>query len=157
VLEMTIRALIVTDSALIRKFLSDILSQDPNLRVIGTAFNGKDGLEKIKKLKPDVVLLDNVMPIFDGLKTLARVMKECPTPVVMISAPGERAKEITLTAFEYGAVDVIKKPEGILSQRIPDIAEEICRKTRAAAKANLENLEFMRNRRKNRTSIKEKN
>jgi len=147
----------VTDSALIRKFLSDILSQNPNSRVIGTAFNGKDSLEKIKKLRPDVVLLDNVMPIFDGLKTLARVMKECPTPVVMISAPGERAKEITLTAFEYGAVDVIKKPEGILSQRIPDIAEEICRKTRAAAKANLENLEFMRNRRKNRTSIKEKN
>ncbi|WP_229396600.1 response regulator [Methanosarcina sp. DH1] len=81
---MTIRALIVTDSALIRKFLSNILSQDPNLRVIGTAFNGKDGLEKIKKLRHDVVLLDNVMPIFDGLKTLARVMKEHPTPVVMI-------------------------------------------------------------------------
>jgi len=100
VLEMTIRALIVTDSALIRKFLSNILSQDPNLRVIGTAFNGKDGLEKIKKLRPDVVLLDNVMPIFDGLKTLARVMKECPTPVVMISALEERAKEIMLTAFE---------------------------------------------------------
>lgn len=150
---MTIRALIVTDSALIRKFLSDILSQDPNLRVIGTAFNGKDSLEKIKKLRPDVVLLDNVMPIFDGLKTLARVMKECPTPVVMISAPGERAKEITLTAFEYGAVDVIKKPEGILSQRIPDIAEEICRKTRAAAKANLENLEFMRNRKLEKPDI----
>jgi len=150
---MTIRALIVTDSALIRKFLSDILSQNPNSRVIGTAFNGKDSLEKIKKLRPDVVLLDNVMPIFDGLKTLARVMKECPTPVVMISAPGERAKEITLTAFEYGAVDVIKKPEGILSQRIPDIAEEICRKTRAAAKANLENLEFMRNRKLEKPDI----
>jgi len=143
---MTIRALIVDDSALIRKLLSDILSQDPNLRVVGTAFNGKDGLEKIKKLRPDVVLLDNVMPVLDGLKTLARIMKECPTPVVMISALGERAEEITLTAFEYGAVDVIQKPEGILSQSMSDIAEEICRNTRAAAKANLENLECMRNR-----------
>jgi len=143
---MTIRALIVDDSALIRKLLSDILSQDPNLRVVGTAFNGKDGLEKIKKLRPDVVLLDNVMPVLDGLQTLARIMKECPTPVVMISALGKRAEEITLTAFEYGAVDVIQKPEGILSQSIPDMAEEICRKTREAAKANLENLECMRNR-----------
>lgn len=143
---MTIRALIVDDSALIRKLLSDILSQDPNLRVVGTVFNGKDGLEKIKKLRPDVILLDNVMPVLDGLKTLARIMKECPTPVVMISALGKRAEEITLTAFEYGAVDVIQKPEGILSQNMPDMAEEICRKTRAAAKANLENLECMRNR-----------
>lgn len=143
---MIIRALIVDDSALIRKLLSDILSQDPNLRVIGTAFNGKNGLEKIKKLRPDVVLLDNVMPVLDGLKTLVRIMKECPTPVVMISALGEKAGEITLTAFEYGAVDVIQKPEGILSQSMPDMAEEICRKTCAAAKANLGNLECMRNR-----------
>lgn len=142
---MTIRALIVDDSALIRKILSDILSKDPNLRVIGTAVNGKDGLEKIGKLRPDVVLLDNVMPVLDGLKTLARIMKECPTPVVIVSALGERAEEITLTAFEYGAVDVIQKPEGILSQSMPDMAEEICRKTRSAAKANLENLECMRN------------
>jgi two-component system chemotaxis response regulator CheB len=143
---MTIRALIIDDSALIRKLLSDILSKDPNLRVIGTAVNGKDGLEKIEKLRPDVVLLDNFMPVLDGLKTLARIMKECPTPVVMISALGEKAEEITLTAFEYGAVDVIQKPEGILSQSMPDMAEEISRKVRAAAKANLENLECMRNR-----------
>ncbi|AKB52989.1 Chemotaxis response regulator protein-glutamate methylesterase CheB [Methanosarcina barkeri str. Wiesmoor] len=150
---MTIRALIVDDSALIRKLLSDILSQDPNLRIIGTAFNGKDGLEKIKKLRPDVVLLDNIMPVFDGLKTLAWIVKECPTPVVMISAFGERAEEITLTAFEYGAVDVIQRPEGILSQNMPDMAEEICRKTRAATKANLENLECMRNRELEETDI----
>jgi two-component system chemotaxis response regulator CheB len=143
---MTIRALIIDDSALIRKLLSDILSKDPNLRVIGTAVNGKDGLEKIGKLRPDVVLLDNVMPVLDGLKTLSRIMKECPTPVVMVSALGEKAEEITLTAFEYGAVDVIQKPEGILSQSMPDMAEEICRKIRAAAKANLENLECMQNR-----------
>lgn len=140
---MIIRALIVDDSALIRKVLSDILSQDPKISVIGTAVDGKDGLEKIKKLKPDVVLLDNVMPVLDGLKTLAHIMKECPTPVVIVSALGERAEEITLTAFEYGAVDVIEKPSGILSQSIPEMAEEICRKVRTASKANLKNLECM--------------
>jgi len=153
---MTIRALIVDDSALIRKLLSDILNEDPDIRVIGTAINGEDGLEKIGKLRPDVVLLDNVMPVVDGLKTLARIMKKCPTPVVMISALGERAEAITLTAFEYGAVDVIQKPEGILSQSMTDMAEEICRKTRAAAKANLENLKCMRNQESEKFEIKEK-
>lgn len=141
---MTIRALIVDDSALIRKILSDILNQDPKISVIGTAVNGKDGLEKIKKFRPDVVLLDNVMPVLDGLNTLVRIMKEYPTPVVIVSALGERAEEITLTAFEYGAVDVIEKPSGILSQSMPEMAEEICRKVRTASKANLENLECMR-------------
>jgi len=138
---MTIRALIVDDSALIRKVLSDILNEDPKIRVIGTAVNGKGGLEKIKTFRPDVVLLDNVMPVLDGLKTLARIMKEYPTPVVIVSALGERAEEITLTAFEYGAVDVIEKPSGILSQSLPEMAEEICRKVRTAAKADLKNLE----------------
>lgn len=140
---MTIRALIVDDSALVRKILSDILNEDPRISVVGTAVDGKDGLEKMRKLRPDVILLDNVMPVLDGLKTLARIMREYPTPVIMVSALGEDAEEITLTAFEYGAVDVIQKPEGILSQSIPEMAEEICRKTRAATKANLENLECM--------------
>jgi len=141
---MTIRALIVDDSALIRKVLSDILNEDSKIRVIGTAVNGKDGLEKVKKLRPDVVLLDNIMPVLDGLKTLSLIMKEYPTPVVIVSALGERAEEITLTAFEYGAVDVIEKPSGILSQSMPEMAEEICRKIRTASKANLKNLECMR-------------
>jgi two-component system chemotaxis response regulator CheB len=141
---MVIRTLIVDDSALIRKVLSDILNQDPKIIVIGTAVNGKDGLEKIKRLKPDVVLLDNIMPVLDGLKTLSHIMKEFPTPVIIVSVLGERAEEITLTAFEYGAVDVIEKPSGILSQSMPEMAEEICRKVRAASKANLKNLGCMR-------------
>ncbi|MCQ1535957.1 chemotaxis response regulator protein-glutamate methylesterase [Methanosarcina sp. KYL-1] len=140
---MTIRALVVDDSALIRKVLSDILDKDPKIEVIGTAINGKDALEKIENSRPDIVLLDNVMPVLDGLKTLARIMKEYPTPVVMVSALGEKAEEITLTAFEYGAVDVIEKPGGILSHSIPEMAEEICKKVRAAAKANLGNLGCM--------------
>lgn len=104
-LEMTISALIVDNFALIRKLLSDILDEDPNFRVIRKAVNGKKLLEKIEKLRSDVVLLDNFMPALDGLKTLARIMKECPTPVVIISTPGERAEDITLTAFENRCMD----------------------------------------------------
>lgn len=141
---MTVTALVVDDSALIRKVLSDVLNKDPEIEVIGTAFNGKDALEKVKKFRPDVILLDNVMPVLDGLRALARIMKECPTPVIIVSALGEKAEEITLTAFEYGAVDVIPKPEGVLSQSIPEMAKEICKKVKTAAKANLDNLECMR-------------
>jgi two-component system chemotaxis response regulator CheB len=153
---MTVRALIIDDSALIRKLLSDILSEDPHIKVIGTAVNGKEGLEKIEGLRPDVVLLDNFMPIVDGLKALSRIMKNYPTPVVMISVLGKRAEEITLKALEYGAVDVIQKPEGILSQKMPEMAEEICRKIREAAKTNLENLEFMKYHKMENLEINEK-
>ena len=153
---MTIRALIIDDSALIRKLLSDILNEDPNIKVIGTAVNGKDGLEKFSNLRPDVILLDNFMPVLDGLKTLSHIMREYPTPVVMISVLGRRAEEITLTAFEYGAVDVIQKPEGILSQSMPEMAEEICRKVRVAAKANLGNLGCMRDRELEKPGINQK-
>lgn len=83
-------------------------------------------------------------------------MREYPTPVVMISVPGQRAEEIALTAFEYGAVDVIQKPEGILSRNMPEMAEEICRKIRAAAKANLENLECVRDRELEKPEINQK-
>lgn len=147
---MTITALVVDDSALIRKVLSDILNKDPEIEVIGTAFNGKDALEKVKKLSPNVILLDNVMPVLDGLGALTRIMKEYPTPVIIVSALGEKAEEITLTAFEYGAVDVIPKPEGVLSQSIPEMAEEIRKKVKTAAKANLDNLECMRHPEKER-------
>ena len=147
---MTINALVVDDSALIRKVLSDILNKDPEIEVIGTAFDGKDALEKVKKFEPDVILLDNVMPVLDGLRALARIMKEYPTPVIMVSALGEKAEEITLTALEYGAVDVIPKPEGIFSQSIPEMAEEIRKKVKTAAKANLDNLECMRHPEKER-------
>ncbi|HII81519.1 MAG TPA: response regulator [Methanosarcina sp.] len=93
---MIIHALIVDDSALIRKVLSDILNQDPKISVIGTAVNGKDGLEKIKRFKPDIVLLDNldnIMPVIDGLKTLSHIMKEFPTPVIIVSALGKELKD----------------------------------------------------------------
>lgn len=124
---MVIRALIVDDSALIRKVLSDILNQDPKIAVIGTAINGEDGLEKVRKLKPDVVLLDNIMPVLDGLKTLSHIMEEFPTPVVIVSALGEKAEEITLTALEYGAVDVIEKPSGSQSKYARDGRRNLCK------------------------------
>jgi two-component system chemotaxis response regulator CheB len=140
---MTIRALVVDDSAFMRKVITDILNNDPEITVIATSRNGQEAIEKTEKLKPDVITLDNHMPVLDGLHALGYIMSECPTPVVMLSAVDEKAAETTLTAFEYGAVDFIQKPSGSISLDIDSMAEEIRHKVKSATKVDLGNLGFM--------------
>jgi len=140
---MTIRALVVDDSAFMRKVVSEILNKDPRITVIATARNGQDAIEKIEKLKPDVVTLDNEMPVLNGLGALGYIMSECPTPVVMLSAVDEKAASITLTAFEYGAVDFIEKPSGSISLDIDTLADEIRTKVKIAAGVDLRKMGFM--------------
>lgn len=142
-MNMTIRVLVVDDSALMRKIISDILNSDPEIKVIDTARNGQVAVEKVEQLRPDVVTLDHEMPVLDGLHALGYIMSECPTPVIMLTATDEKGAELTLNAFEYGAVDFIQKPSGTISRDIEQIAEEIRTKVKAAAKAQLKNLHFM--------------
>jgi two-component system chemotaxis response regulator CheB len=140
---MTINVLVVDDSALMRKVISDILSEDQEIRVIGTARNGLDAVEKVERLRPDVVTLDVEMPTLDGLHALGYIMSECPTPVVMLTAIDPRSAERTLNAFEYGAVDFIQKPSGNISLNIMDIADDIRLKVKIASKVDLKKLGFM--------------
>ncbi|MCK5659754.1 MAG: chemotaxis response regulator protein-glutamate methylesterase [Methanosarcinales archaeon] len=140
---MAIRALVVDDSAFMRKVISDILNQDPNINVIATARNGQDAVEKVERLKPDVVTLDNEMPVLSGLNALGYIMSECPTPVVMLSSVDEKAADITLTAFEYGAVDFIQKPSGSISLDIGEMADHIRAQVKIAASVDLRKLGFM--------------
>jgi two-component system chemotaxis response regulator CheB len=140
---MTINVLVVDDSALMRKVISDILSEDQEIRVIGTARNGLDAVEKVERLKPDVVTLDVEMPTLDGLHALGYIMSECPTPVVMLTALDPKSAERTLNAFEYGAVDFIQKPSGNISLNIMDIADEIRLKVKIASRVDLKKLGFM--------------
>ncbi len=140
---MTINALVVDDSALMRKVVSDILKEDPDIRVTAVARNGLEAVEKVEKFKPDVVTLDIEMPVLDGLHALGYIMSECPTPVVMLTAVDSRSAESTLNAFEYGAVDFIQKPSGNISVNIADIAIEIRKKVKMASKVDLKKLGFM--------------
>lgn len=140
---MTINVLVVDDSALMRKVISDILSEDEDIKVVGTARNGLDAVEKVERLRPDVVTLDVEMPTLDGLHALGYIMSECPTPVVMLTAVDPRSAERTLNAFEYGAVDFIQKPSGNISLNITDIASDIRLKVKIAAKVDLKKLGFM--------------
>jgi two-component system chemotaxis response regulator CheB len=135
-----IKVLIVDDSALVRKLLSEILNSDPNIEVIGTAIDPYQAREKIKKLNPDVITLDVEMPRMDGVTFLRNLMRLRPLPVVMVSTLTEKGAEVTLQAMEYGAVDFISKPKVDLSNLLSDYAEEIKQKVIAAASVNVEAL-----------------
>ena len=108
--------------------ISDFLSGHPEIEVIGTARNGKDAVEKVLILKPDVVTMDIEMPLMDGLEALQEIMTNCPVPVVMLSSTTKAGAENTMLAMEYGAVDFIAKPGGAISLNLHEVREEIVEK-----------------------------
>lgn len=134
-----IKVLIVDDSAFMRKVLSDLFAADPEFTVLEPARNGKDAIDKIKRFKPDVVTLDVEMPIMDGLSALETIMRDHPTPVVMLSSLTREGADATIQALEKGAVDFIAKTAGPISS-IEHIRVEILAKCRAAARANVKQL-----------------
>ncbi len=137
-----IKVLIVDDSAFMRKLITEFLSEDKRIEVIGTARNGQDAISKIKLLKPDVVTLDVEMPVMDGLEALEIIMKECPTSVVMLSSTTKEGAETTLTAMQNGAFDFIAKPSGAISLDLIKIRQEIIEKVVSASRANVHKLQI---------------
>lgn len=104
-----IRVLVVDDSAFMRNVISNMLSSDSRITVVGTARNGNEALAQVKALKPDVMTLDIEMPGMNGLDVLRQVMKVMPLPVIMVSSLTEEGAKGTLTALDLGAVDYIPK------------------------------------------------
>ncbi len=137
-----IKVLVVDDSALMRKVLSDIINSDPTMIVIATARDGQDALQKIDHLKPDVVTLDIEMPVMDGMQTLAKIMTNNPIPVIMLSSLTQSGAEHTIRALNLGAIDFIPKPSGQISLDIDKMSDDILKKIKIAAgtKKNLPNI-----------------
>ncbi len=134
---MTIKVLIVDDSALMRALLTEIIGGASDLEVVGAAPDPIAAREMIKALNPDVLTLDVEMPKMDGLEFLSRLMKLRPMPVVMISSMTARGSEVTLQALELGAVDFVAKPRAENISLLQSYAEEIRDKIRAAKGASL--------------------
>ncbi|MBE9516848.1 MAG: chemotaxis response regulator protein-glutamate methylesterase [Proteobacteria bacterium] len=132
-----IKVLIVDDSALVRKMLTEILGQDRGIEVVGTALDPFIARDKIKKLNPDVITLDVEMPKMDGLTFLDNLMRLRPMPVVMVSTLTEKGADITLQALELGAIDFVSKPKSDFSHSIQDYSDELIEKVKAAAGANV--------------------
>lgn len=134
---MSIRVLIIDDSALVRQVLSEILSSDKDIEVVGVAKDPFDAREKIKKLNPDVLTLDVEMPKMDGITFLANLMRLRPMPVVMVSTLTEKGADITFEALELGAIDFVSKPKLDVNEKLHEYAEEIIGKVKVAAKARV--------------------
>jgi two-component system chemotaxis response regulator CheB len=135
-----IRVLIVDDSLLIRKVLTEILNSSPDIEVVGAAEDAFVAREMIKALNPDVLTLDIEMPRMDGITFLRNLMRLRPMPVVMISALTESNAEVTLTALELGAVDFIAKPTIDVENTLNDYADDIIAKVIVASQANIKSL-----------------
>ncbi len=130
-----IKAMVVDDAAFMRKALVEILSNSGDIEVVGVAKHGREALEAIKTLKPDVITLDVDMPIMDGLTTIKHIMVRDPLPVVMVSGLADQGR-ITFEALSLGAVDFFPKPSGTVSDDIHDSSEELVRTLRVAAGIN---------------------
>jgi two-component system chemotaxis response regulator CheB len=137
-----IRVLIVDDSAFMRKMISSFLEEDHRFEIVAVARNGKDAVEKVKELKPDVVTLDVEMPILNGIEALKEIMRVEPVPVVMLSSTTKEGAENTIIAIQYGAVDFIAKPSGAISLDIDKVKDEIIQKVYHAAKVKKLNLRY---------------
>ena len=128
-----ISVLVVDDSAFMVKAMRRMLGSDPMIRVIGDARDGIDAVEKTKQLRPDVVTLDVKMPRLDGIRALKQIMRECPTPVLMVSALTSEGGGITLQALEAGAVDFIDKSSCHTMMDITSIADTLIQKVKVIA------------------------
>lgn len=127
------KILIIDDSAFMRRVLSDIIGSDDRCTVVGTANNGKEGLEKINSLDPDVITLDIEMPIMDGLTMLEKLMKVKFKPVVLLSSLAKEGGEATLKALDLGAVDFICKPQNIFKVNSDEMKKDILDKVITAS------------------------
>lgn len=129
-----IRVLVVDDSALMRKLIPQILERDKTIEVVGTAMDGAFGLKKVEHLRPDVVTLDLEMPRMDGMEMLRQIMRKYNVPVIIVSALSTEGAMTTFKALALGALDFVAKPRDAASAHMDEIAEDLIRKIKIAAK-----------------------
>ncbi|MEN8118929.1 MAG: chemotaxis response regulator protein-glutamate methylesterase [Bacteroidota bacterium] len=137
-----IRVLIVDDSAIVRNALAEIFNLDPGIEVIDTAADPYIAAKKIQKEVPDVITLDIEMPRMDGLTFLKKIMSQHPIPVVVISSLTERGTQTALKALEYGAVEIVTKPQMHTKEFIEESRIKICDIIKAAAVSKLKRKAF---------------
>lgn len=136
--------LVVDDSAFMRKLVSELIASSGEFRVVGTARNGLDAVEKVHALSPDLVTLDIEMPELDGIGALGYIMSEAPRPVVMLSAAATGdANDLTIRALELGAVDFVRKPSGPISIDLNPVREQLLAALRTARGVNLRGVELL--------------
>jgi two-component system, chemotaxis family, protein-glutamate methylesterase/glutaminase len=125
--------LVADDSSFMRRCISLIIEKDPQFFIIGIARNGQDAIEKVQRLKPDIVTMDVEMPEMDGLEALQEIMKTCPIPVIMLSNHTEEGAKTTIKALELGAVDFFLKTELVGDDSNSEVIDTLLRRMKTIA------------------------
>lgn len=139
---MAVKVLVVDDSGFFRRRVSEILSADPNIKVVGTATNGREGVEQALALKPDVITMDYEMPLMDGITAVRQIMQRCPTPVLMFSSLTHEGARVTLDALDAGAVDYLPKNFEDISRNPDKVRQLLCEKVHSIARSNRSHSAF---------------
>lgn len=141
-----LRVVVIDDSAYVRKVVREILSRSPFVDVVGVARDGREALELVEQLQPDVITCDLIMPELDGVGFVVEQMRRRPIPIIIMSVASETA-EATLTALDAGAVDFVQKPTALASEKIFEVSNELIEKVKAAGKIPLTKIgkPFFRN------------
>ena len=131
-MDRVLKVLVVDDSAYVRKVVRQMLSRSPFLEVVGTARDGREALELVARLEPDVVTCDLIMPELDGVGFVREQMARRPLPIIIMSIASETG-EAALTALDAGAVDFVQKPTALATEKIFEVSDELIQKVKAAA------------------------
>ncbi len=134
---MTVRVLIVDDSGFFRRRVSEILSEDPLIDVVGFAVDGKDAIVKVNELKPDVITMDIEMPVMDGITATREIMAKNPLPILMFSSLTTDGAKATLDALEAGAVDFLPKRFEDISKDRDEAKKLLCARVRAVVRSRV--------------------
>ena len=138
-MDRVLRVLVVDDSAYVRKVVREILSRSPFVEVVGAARDGREALDLVEQLDPDVVTCDLIMPELDGVGFVREQMKRRPVPIIIMSIANETA-EAALTALDAGAIDFVQKPTALASEKIFEVSTELIEKVKAAGRIALNRL-----------------
>ena len=133
---MAVKVLVVDDSGFFRRRVSEILSADPTIKVVGTATNGKEAIDQALSLKPDVITMDYEMPMMDGITAVRHIMQRCPTPVLMFSSLTHEGARVTLDALDAGAVDYLPKNFEDISRNPDKVRQLLCEKVHTLSRSN---------------------
>jgi two-component system, chemotaxis family, protein-glutamate methylesterase/glutaminase len=131
-MDRVLKVLVVDDSAYVRKVVKQMLSRSPFLEVVGTARDGREALELVEQLEPDVVTCDLIMPELDGVGFVREQMRRRPLPIIIMSIASETG-EAALTALDAGAVDFVQKPTALATEKIFEVSDELIEKVKSAA------------------------
>src|SRR5215211_3423737 len=138
-MDRVLRVLVIDDYAYVRKVVREILSRSPFLEVVGTARDGREALELVERLDPDVVTCDLIMPELDGVGFVREQMQRRPVPIIIMSVANETA-EAALTALDAGAIDFVQKPTALASEKIFEVSSELIEKVKAAGRIALNRI-----------------